>query len=502
MGRGNKSNPRNEEEFEEQEGEQDQYYTDNKPRSLEWVVENKNCLDEGLTYDSGRSWTIYRVPNNLCEVHKNAFQPKMVSIGPFHYLDREEKLQLQVMEEHKMRFLSDDCEGEEDDNGGWMASAVLLDDLVKTIQKLEEKMRACYSESFDEINSYEFVQMMVVDGCFLVELLCLYHDHVCTETVEMQNKAGPWSLHNIMPVYVTTTLINHQSDEYSSITFHWNGKWDDPIFTTPWMLRTLQRDLLMLENQLPFFVLMKLYELINNNIDQQAVLQEVLAVTFFDPLLPRDNAASKLNTTKPYTHLLDVIRSTFLQSTQWNPDGSVSALVRERQLIHFVSELKEAGVRFNKRKGHDLLDINFAHGTLQTPPLSMDDNTVPLFLNFVADEQCHDHAKPFTNYFMFSDSLVNSLGDIQILHTHRIINHVLGSNGDVANLLNKLCREIVYDLDQCYLPNKMKVVNDYCKPHDESKYLHGHASLFAAIILLLLTLLQTLYYVYPYYWPR
>jgi len=307
---------------------------------------------------------------------------------------------------------------------------------------------------------------------------------------------------------------------------------DDPIFTTPWMLRTLQRDLLMLENQLPYFVLEKLFELINNkNIDRQAVSLEVLAVTFFDPLLPRENAASKLNTQKPCAHLLDVFRSTFLKSVrekvdkkgearvkiQPNPDGSVSALVRERQLIHFASELQEAGMQFKKRKGQDLLDIDFDRGTLWIPPLSIDDSTVPLFLNFVAFEQCHDHARPFfTSYFMFWDSLVNSPGDIQILHKHGTINHVLGSNADVANLLNKLCREIVYDLDQCYLYNEIKEVNDYCKPYDESKYRVWWRnlirerfsspwtclSLFAAIILLLLTLLQTLYTVYPYYQPN
>ncbi|KAK3426914.1 hypothetical protein EUGRSUZ_F03240 [Eucalyptus grandis] len=322
--------------------------------------------------------------------------------------------------------------------------------------------------------------------------------------------------------------------EYSDLTSSVGVKnVEDPIFTTPWMLRTLQRDFLMLENQLPFFVLEKLYELTNNkkNIDPQAASLEVLAVTFFETLLPRENAASKLNTPKPYTHLLDVFRSTFLKSVrekvdkkgmaqvkmQWNPDGSVGALVQERHLIHFASELQEAGVHFKKQKGRDLLDIDFAHGTLWIPPLSMDDNTIPLFLNFVAYEQCHDHAKPFfTNYFMFWDCLVNGPGDIQILHKHGIINHVLGSNVDVANLLNKLCREIVYDLDQCYLYNEIKEVNAHRKPYNESKYrvwwrnlIHERFSSpwtclspFAAIFLLLLALLQTLYIVYPYHRPH
>ncbi|KAI6690286.1 hypothetical protein NL676_027114 [Syzygium grande] len=522
MGRGNKGNrksgkklrtvgshhdtrhSRNEEESKEQGGRQDQYYTNN------WVIDIMTSLEEGHTYDAGRSWTIYRVPNNLCEVQKNAFLPKIISVGPFHYRERDERLQ--VMEEHKMRFLmrllggklerrksdgdmsattkgereSDDRDCLEDNIEGRMAKAVLLDDLVEAMQMLEEKTRACYSESFDDIGGDDFVEMMVVDGCFMVELLRLYYDSVHTESPGVANV-------------------------------------DDPIFTTPWMLRTLQRDLLMLENQLPFFVLEKLSELIDNNksIDRQAVSLEVLAVTFFDPLLPRKNADSKLNTKKPYAHLLDVFRSTFLKSVrekvdkqgmaqvkmQSHPDGSVGALVRERQLIHCVSELREAGVQFKKRKGQDLLDINFAHRTLQIPPLSMDDNTVPLFLNFVAYEQCHDHAKPyFTNYFMFWDSLVNSprgySNSPQAWDHQSRVGKQWGRGQSVEQA--------------CYLYNEIKEVNDYSKPYDESKYRVWWRnlirerfsspwtclSLFAAIILLLLTLLQTLYTVYPYYRPH
>ena len=51
------------------------------------------------------------------------------------------------------------------------------------------------------------------------------------------------------------------------------------------------------------------------------------------------------------------------------------------------------------------------------------------------------------NFFMFFDSLINSPTDVEILHKNGIINHVLGSHKNVANLFNKLCREIVYDLD-------------------------------------------------------
>ncbi|KAK3437937.1 hypothetical protein EUGRSUZ_C02579 [Eucalyptus grandis] len=492
-------------------------------QSPEWVVEIKNCLDGGLAPDAKSPWTIGKVPGKWSRVHDSAFHGEMVDIGPFdiyYYRERSHihrpsfHSDLPVGRDLKMRFLlrllggklerrgrdgdvsrttegqraSDGCERDEHDDGGRIA--MLLDHLAEAMQILEQKTRACYSESFNDRSSEEFVEMMVVDGCFVVELLRLYHQRF--------NPQSPG---------VAT--------EY------------DPIFTNPRTLTALRRDLLLLENQLPFFVLEKLYELINKNnkIDHQhAVPLEVLAVTFFDPLLPQHNAASKLDTNKPKAHLLDVFRSTFLKSvsekvlkkgkseveSRLNPNGSMRGLVR-----HFASELQEAGMQFKKRKGHDLLDIEFDHNTLRVPQLSIDDNTISLLLNFVAYEMSVQHPEPFfTNYLMFWDSLINSPRDIQIFRKRGIINH-LGSENEAAELLVK-CRELNYDLDLGYLYNEIKEVNEYCEQYYGSKYSVWWRSLirerfsspwtclslFAVIILLLLTLLQTFYTVYAYYRPH
>lgn len=285
------------------------------------------------------------------------------------------------------------------------------------------------------------------------------------------------------------------------------------------MLRSLQRDLLMLENQLPFFVLEKLFNLTKTEEEEASLLE--LVVTFFDPLYPRENDAKKLNPKEEYDHTLDVFRCTFLSTMK----GKVSSwqqlqtnvnipLVQERQLIHCTTELQNIGLKFKKREGFDLLDISFKSGVLEIPPLYVDDNTVPLFLNFLAYEQCDEDAEPFfTNYFMFFDSLINSPKDVEILHRNGIMNHVLGSDKDVANLFNRLCREVVYDLDECYLSKQMKDINDHCKTYYATNWrvwwTHlirdyfsspwAFISLLAAIVLLLLTITETFYTVYDYY---
>ncbi|KAF6153872.1 hypothetical protein GIB67_001105 [Kingdonia uniflora] len=446
----------------------------------EWVINFSNCK-EGTEYDLGRAWTIYRVPKNMLEVHRSAYIPKIISIGPFHCCDPS----LHVMEEHKRRYLLRLLGLTSQDNRilqpcSPKESYPRLESLAAAMKLLERKTRECYYETFD-IDSDDFVQMMAIDGCFIIELLRLYHK------------------------------VNV----------------DDPIFTTRWMLRMLQRDLLMLENQLPFFVLQELFNLTRSG--KEPCLIE-LSLKFFDPLLPREKKLLNVNPLIEYDHLLDLFRTTFLSfiqqmkpTTGWRSiarpqrSGSRSLpLVEERQLIHSVTELQEAGVKFKKRNGHDLLDIEFEKGVLKIPPLYIDDNTVPLLLNFVAYEQCDEEAEPyFTDHLMFFDSLLNSVTDVEILHKNGIVNHVLGSDKDVVNLFNKLGREIVYDVEDCHLAAQMKGVNDYYKSYYKKKCHLWRTnlirdffsspwtflSLLAAIVLLLLTIAQTVMAFFSYLCP-
>lgn len=124
---------------------------------------------------------------------------------------------------------------------------------------------------------------------------------------------------------------------------------------------------------------------------------------------------------------------------------SHTPLTVKRQLLHSVLELREVGVGFKVAKNKELLDINFKDGVFDIPPLYIDDNTVPVPLNFLAYEQCDLVAEPFfTDFFIFYNSLINSARDVEVLHTSGIIHHLLGSYKDVVNLISKVSREIVF----------------------------------------------------------
>ncbi|KAL3726675.1 hypothetical protein ACJRO7_031563 [Eucalyptus globulus] len=472
------------------------------PAFVPWV---KQSLRQGIASSAKSSTTIDKIPSNWRDVRNDAFNPEMIRIGPLRTNDGRDNRQW-FTEEHKARFLnrllegeleqwrsdgdmsgtaeeerlSVDCERGEDD-GGRVAKALCLDDLAEAMRTLEHKTKAFYSKNINTIPDVNFVMMMVVDGCFVVELLRLCFGNPRTKAIE-----------------------------------------DDPILTNPHILTTLRRDLLLLENQLPFFVLEKLYELISkkkNPDHQQAVPLEELAVTFFNPLLPRQNVISKLDAKKRKHHLLDIFRSTFLKSAREKVDNKGKNRVKSRSNLdgsmrgpYFASELNEAGVKFKEWRGHDLLDIEFGRRTLWVPPLSLNDNTISLLLNFVAYELSVNHPESFfTNYLMFWGCLVNSPRDIQILHKHRIISN-MGSEKAVAELLMR-CREVISNPDLGYFYDKIEKVNHCCQQYYESKFDFWWRSLirerfsspwtclslFAAIILLLLTILQTFYTMYAYY---
>ena len=116
------------------------------------------------------------------------------------------------------------------------------------------------------------------------------------------------------------------------------------------------------------------------------------------------------------------------------------------------------------------------------------------------------------SHVIFMDNLINSPEDVAYLHYCGIIEHWLGSDADVADLFNQLCQEVVFDINDSYLSRLSEDVNHYYNhkwntwraslKHNYFSNPWAIVSLFAAVVLLLLTLAQTFFGVYAYYRPR
>lgn len=80
----------------------------------------------------------------------------LVSLGPYH----RGKRRLRQMDRHKWRSLHHILRRTNKD------VKIFLD----SIGELEEKARSCYEGSIGDLSRNEFVEMMVLDGCFVLEL--------------------------------------------------------------------------------------------------------------------------------------------------------------------------------------------------------------------------------------------------------------------------------------------------------------------------------------------
>ncbi|KAL6648595.1 hypothetical protein ACP70R_012819 [Stipagrostis hirtigluma subsp. patula] len=105
-------------------------------------------------------------------------------------------------------------------------------------------------------------------------------------------------------------------------------------------------------------------------------------------------------------------------------------------------------------------------------------------------------------YAIFMDNLINSAEDARYLRDGGIIEHWLGSDGEVAELFSRLCQEVVFVVNDSYLSAVEHVDRQSQLNHN---YFFSNpwtiVSVVAGAFLLLLTMIQATYGAYGYYRP-
>jgi len=128
----------------------------------EWL-ESTHRLLRSIDYDYIESCSISVVPKRLKKWNEDAYIPRKVSIGPRFKGTREDLL---LMEEVKLRCMLSlihraDKEGE---------ARKSLEKCSDVIWELDEEVRTSYLGDI-KLERYELAQIMLLDGCFLLELL-------------------------------------------------------------------------------------------------------------------------------------------------------------------------------------------------------------------------------------------------------------------------------------------------------------------------------------------
>ncbi|XP_058084056.1 uncharacterized protein LOC131231771 [Magnolia sinica] len=447
-------------------------------------------LRRDIAYTTYRSAHHLQSPTKNPHVNEGAYEPQILSIGPYHH----GKEKLQGMEEHKCWYLDSFLSRNPNRQ---------LEDYVKAI--------SCYSENVGP--GKEFVKMMIQ----------------CRALSQAQPKRGGAQEKEKLKQKMEELSLKQQ--KLCEV---------DPMLTTIWMMSLVGCDILLLENQIPFFILQLIFNMARP-VDKpfRNSLAE-LALDFFKGFLRRNEEIDLENS---YHHLLHLLHSHVIPTEEFNlpPNPTVGSISKKWKnllklpcskkallpnthnqsplstppvaikIIPCAADLHLAGVKFKKKEKYSsILDVKFSNGVLEIPPLVIDDYTNTLFRNLIAFEQCYPNAKiRFTTYICFMDCLIDTSKDVALLHRNRIIDHFLGRAEDVATLFNQLGVGIIDSYDHNYLSDLYKDV----ETHYNTQWNKWWASLrrdyfinpwsglssIAASILILVAITQTLFTVLPYY---
>ncbi|XP_058216204.1 UPF0481 protein At3g47200-like [Rhododendron vialii] len=393
---------------------------------------------------------IWRVPRELRKLKKSAYTPRLIAIGPLHQKDEHLQTPLQHVKMSYTNYLLQRLTaGMEDQELAEQKKFTVVQKCLAEMKTSIDQAKKCYAA---EVTLDE--EMMFVDGCFILEFL--YRD--LQDTLE-------------------------------------GGK-TDPIFGNSSTLPDVINDLILLENQIPFFVLEKLFAFtvgqIPNRLDNLPLTYYVRKCYsgWVRTLRNSDNSGSARSTwCSPRDCVLGVFGCTAEEEGQKGNiddhrstakyyhilhnlhDGYLPAHDQTKQiLLDFdyrempsASELVYAGVKFVPDAGNDLFKFKFTEpkglfrrchrARFKIPPLAIYDGTEALLRNLIALEQCCPGvSRHVSSYAHVMDTLVNTDKDIQALEKAGVLRNCLGATQDATDLFNNLCKEIVageYFLDTC-----------------------------------------------------
>ncbi|XXG87392.1 hypothetical protein AAC387_Pa11g2088 [Persea americana] len=272
------------------------------------------------------------------------------------------------MEEHKWKYLHDIVSRKHEDEG-W------LEDCLAAVRGLEEGARNCYSEAIP-LDSDSFVEMMVLDACFILELFRRYFNN-----------------------------------------------YSDVIFQLTWLIQAICYDLVLMENQIPFFILQRLSVLIDPSGPSSPLVENALKffTSDYSTLLTTINDSNI-----QIHHLLHLLHTVYV----FCPGDEYTRPTKKFPRIDCASKLEEKGIKFRKRDVGDsaFLDIKFDKGGIEIPAIQVWDKTERESRNLIAFEQCYPHCRQYvTAYHHFMDCLINTAKDVEILCREGIIDDLLGN---------------------------------------------------------------------------
>uniref|UniRef100_A0A0E0EQK3 Uncharacterized protein n=1 Tax=Oryza meridionalis TaxID=40149 RepID=A0A0E0EQK3_9ORYZ len=381
-------------------------------------LEAKLCdvpLDDGGRRHGSPECHISIVKPQVRLVDVSQYAPQVLLVGAYHHRS------LDPCELDKLAALRRALPDGDDER------ASTLRRYLAAIAGLESEARSYYSDDTDDMGAEEFALMLLLDGWYILHYF----------GVGVGGGGG-------------------------------GGGREVDIFAV--------RDVFyLLENQIPFFILEKVYELIHSPPPSPGATaiagggsssSSVVVVDGFVRHLRsllRDQGYSNLEvditSTRP-CHLVHLLHMHFTPMAMAPAADDAAAVPiptrRARATVYRwrgATQYHAAGVRFKRRAlglgdARCVLDVELRRLTLHVPTLTVDNNTWRILRNLMALEQQSPRlGVHVTAYCLFMSQLAGTARDVDLLARKKIIVHFMGCDEDVAKGFAGLCRGVALSVD-------------------------------------------------------
>ncbi|KAJ3672504.1 hypothetical protein LUZ60_007225 [Juncus effusus] len=422
---------------------------------------------------------------NVLAENSSLFRPHIVSIGPVF----RELTDLQLSEEAKCFFLFESV----------CKSTIQSREWVKYIRNNENEARLYYANNAKDLSSDELVKILLLDSCFIIQLLL--------GSNELYNGV----IDTVLKTYFLDWILVENQVPFSLLNRVWERHFEnskDPKFP----------------NLISLFKTSRLFYKKGLSPDD-LVQEDVIDLTdlyykWNVPILERISKCQRPQSWIRYCmgqklHRLQQFWSwfrSFVGRPQQDAKGEAEgALMQaESSLIPSAVELYETGIKFKeKTMFRNMFDVNFKNGVLQIPTLTIDLQMMSLIANLLLHEINEEPVDKIVASFVFlMDSLINTKKDIALLQKCGVINNKLDSEAEAAKFFNSLGARCGVDNMEgnFYAPDIMDML-DYSQSswrRHSTSLMHNYCnspwtflSVVAAIILLFLSGVATWFTVFP-----
>ncbi|XP_020109191.1 UPF0481 protein At3g47200-like [Ananas comosus] len=349
--------------------------------------------------------------------------------------------------------------------------------LTKMDEEEKENGRFYYSEHlFEWISRKDFQTMLLLDSSFILFV------------IHASRESQPQSLVEIWDYMTLCTDVRKH-------------------------MKQIKLDLLMADNQIPFFAIKKLSECFPEHEIFSSERYSIghLALSCFADLWPTRNEEQKMDDEMDFDNLLHLFHWSRIRVEGY--ELYCEELDSEYDLEQYIpsaTELRKSAVKFEKKHSRSNLDITFTRGlmkmsgVIKIPTLHLYDYSEEIFRNLIAFEKNPTNdVHCFMPYSACMSCLLQREEDVKLLRESGIIASTGYNDADVVQFFKGLNSEVQDRLT----PDTLLRLYGRVMIHHNSRVSRAYGgfklqycpntwvglSLVAASILFILTLLQTIY---------